>query len=508
MSTRTLFYGFCISVVCLAAYRRVRMRARLPPGPPGRWLIGNLRDIPHDIPQWLTFKHWGEKFGEIVYLEVFTRRMVILNSYAAVAELLDKRSANYSDRPPMHMANDLMSWNWDFVHMRYSDRWRLHRKTFHQYFQSRAVPAYLPIQMRATRTLLQRLSKDPTHFDSHIREHSGGVILQVVYGYEIQPENDPYAALAQEAMENLNQTVHSGLFLVDFLPILKYVPAWLPGAGFKRKAKVWAKSSLALRDVPFESVKASMATGTATPSFSADNLAKLNKSASSPPSLEEVVKNCAGIAYLAGSDTTIAFLLTWILAMTLNPEAQAKARAEVDAIVGNRLPDFSDRDRSSFPYVNAMFEETLRWGPVTPLAVPHMNIAEDEYAGYRIPAGTTIVANAFAILHDADIFPEPDKFIPERFLPEDGKVPSIRPADVAFGFGRRICPGRYLALNSTWIVMVSILKTYIIGEALGADGKYITPQVDFSSGTVSHPKPFKCSFTVRSPEALALIQSG
>lgn len=73
--------------------------------------------------------------------------------------------------------------------------------------------------------------------------------------------------------------------------------------------------------------------------------------------------------------------------------------------------------------------------------------------------------------------------------------------------------------------MVSILKTYIIGEALGADGKYITPQVDFSSGTVSyvefhvdffpdyrtynrHPKPFKCSFTVRSPEALALIQSG
>jgi hypothetical protein len=84
MSTRTLFYGFCISVVCLAAYRRVRMRARLPPGPPGRWLIGNLRDIPHDTPQWLTFKHWGEKFGEIVYLEVFTKRMVISESSQSI----------------------------------------------------------------------------------------------------------------------------------------------------------------------------------------------------------------------------------------------------------------------------------------------------------------------------------------------------------------------------------------------------------------------------------------
>lgn len=136
------------------------------------------------------------------------------------------------------MSNDLMSWNWDckfprnlsirsfigpVVHMHYSDRWRfvclvclarypdltfdiltlrLHRylniydddtsiepsvrKTFHQYFQPRAVPAYLPIQMRATRTLLQRLSKDPTHFGDHIREYvsfciSSSIESQVIY---------------------------------------------------------------------------------------------------------------------------------------------------------------------------------------------------------------------------------------------------------------------------------------------------------------------------------------
>ncbi|KAF7347917.1 Cytochrome P450 [Mycena venus] len=484
MPASVLFYVSFLLVVGIA-YRRMRMRARLPPGPPGQWLFGNLRDIPHDIPQWLTYKHWGEKFGEIVYVEVFGKRKVILNSLTAVTELLEKRSANYSDRPPMVMANDLMCWHWDFVHMRYSDWWRLHRKTFHQYFQARAIPAYHPAQMRATRTLLQRLSKDPTRFVDHIREHAGGVILQVVYGYEIQPENDPYVALAKEAMQGLNQAVHSGIYIVDFLPVLKYVPSWLPGAGFKRKAKAWAKSSLALRDIPFENLKASLEAGTATPSFSADNLEKLKKSKGSPSSLEEVIKNCAGIAYLAGSDTTIAFLLTWILAMTLNPEAQAKARAEVDAIV----------------------EETLRWGQVVPLGIPHMNITADEYNGYYIPAGTTIVANAYAILHDADLFPEPDKFIPERFLPQDGKEPPLRPVNVAFGFGRRVCPGRYLALDSSWLVMVCIIKTYIIDMAVDADGKHIVPQVEFAGGVVAHPKPFECSFTPRSTEALALIQS-
>lgn len=55
--------------------------------------------------------------------------------------------------------------------------------------------------------------------------------------------------------------------------------------------------------------------------------------------------------------------------MVLNPEIQAKARAEVDTVIGNRLPEFDDRP--SLPYVNAMLDETLRWGPVTPLGTFH-----------------------------------------------------------------------------------------------------------------------------------------
>ncbi|KAJ7492718.1 cytochrome P450 [Mycena latifolia] len=400
--------------------------------------------------------------------------------------------------------------------MRYSDWWR---KTFHQYFQPRAVPGYHPIQLRATRTLLQQLSKNPTRFAHHIRQHAGNVILRVAYGYEIKPDNDPYVALADEAMKGLTQAANAGSFLVDFLPVLKYVPSWFPGASFKRKAKRWAKSSLELRDSPFEALKVSIGEGTAIPSFAADNLKRLRKSETPFPDQEIVIKNCAGIAYLAGSDTTVAVVLTWILAMVLNPDIQAKARAEVDAVVGNRLPEFvcsahnrsppihAVGDRPSLPYVNAMLDETLRWGPVTPLALPHMNVSDDEYKGFYIPSGTTIVGNAYAILHDAKMFPKPHEFIPERFLQQEGKEPPIRSETVAFGFGRRICPGRYLALNSAWIAIVSILKVYNIDKALDPDGKYVVPEVDFTMGTVSHPKPYKCSFTIRSPEALELIQS-
>lgn len=54
--------------------------------------------------------------------------------------------------------------------------------------------------------------------------HSGSVILRVVYGYEVQPGNDFYVGLADEAMRGLVQAVNVGSFMVDFLPVLKHIP--------------------------------------------------------------------------------------------------------------------------------------------------------------------------------------------------------------------------------------------------------------------------------------------
>ena len=84
--------------------------------------------------------------------------------------------------------------------------------------------------------------------------------------------------------------------------------------------------------------------------------------------------------------------------MTAYPEAQKKAQAELDAVIGpDRLPTFEDRD--SLPYVNALLKETIRWHPVLPLGIPHKTIKEDVYNGYYIPAGTMIIPNGWCVLH-------------------------------------------------------------------------------------------------------------
>lgn len=129
--------------------------------------------------------------------------------------------------------------------------------------------------------------------------------------------------------------------------------------------------------------------------------------------------------------------------MALYPGVQQKAQAAVDGILrGQRLPDFSDY--GSIPYLDALVNEVLRWNPGAPLGLFHSVSKDDHYEGYLIPKGSIIVPNAWAIMHDEAIFGvDCREFKPERFLTPDGKRnPDIPDVDVAFGFGRRICPGR------------------------------------------------------------------
>lgn len=137
-------------------------------------------------------------------------------------------------------------------------------------------------------------------------------------------------------------------------------------------------------------------TGTAVPCFVSTCLEQNAASAAAGKGeilTEELIKDSAAVAYAAGADTTVSTLATFILAMTLHPEAQKRAQTELDAILGDRLPTFADKD--TLPYVTAVMKEVLRWIPVLPLAVPHRTVNSDQYKGYFIPAGASVLGNTW-----------------------------------------------------------------------------------------------------------------
>ena len=139
---------------------------------------------------------------------------------------------------------------------------------------------------------------------------------------------------------------------------------------------------------------------------------------------------------------------------------------------------------------------------------------DDVYNGYFIPKNSIVLGNAWcalpfsirvppntctcttvdgrlsiilssrAILHDDRLFPDPFTFKPERFIgPDvDPRVPAA--VDYAFGFGRRVCPGRWMAPAFVFIVAASVLSTLRIEKAV-RDGRVIEPTGAFSPGILS-----------------------
>jgi len=150
----------------------------------------------------------------------------------------------------------------------------------------------------------------------------------------------------------------------------------------------------------------------------------------------------------------------------------------------------------------------MRWRPVTPIAVPHCLTADDVYNGYRLPKGSIVIGNVYAMLHDEKVYPDPFAFKPERFLKDGQLDPNVQHPGVAtFGFGRRICPGRFMALSSVWISIAMILSTLEIKKAVDEKGDIIEPDHKYVSSMVSIPAPFKCSIKPRSDETEKLIRS-
>ncbi|KAI0249028.1 cytochrome P450 [Lactifluus subvellereus] len=493
----TLIISCCIAIF-LYMFRRRRHSLPFPPGPRGLPIVGNVLDMPSRNP-WLTYWQWGKQYNsDIVYANALGTHVIVLNSTKAVHELFEKRSSMYSDRPPLPSLTRLIRMSWNIAFLPYGPRWRTWRKVFHEHFHPSASQQYRPRELNAARQLLVNLLRAPEHYGHHLRFMSGQIIMGIAYGIDIAPHDDPYVSLAEKALQAVESASITG-WTFDMLPFYMHLPWWFPGASFKKEATKWAPHIDDMVNKPYQTVKDALARGIAVPSVAATMIASLHEKPSHEDELTS--KAVPATMYIGGADTTVAALRTFFLAMVLHPAAQRRAQMEIDKVVGtDRLPDF--RDEMSLPYISALVKEVMRWHPVAPIAVPHRLVTDDVYEGYFLPAGSMVIGNAWAVLHDETVFPEPSRFKPERFLD-----PSVKLPEAVFGFGRRICPGRYMARSSMWIAVASVLAAFEISPVVGRDGVPLVPKEEYTQGVISYPEDFACTIRPRSEHAEELVVS-
>ncbi|KAF9077201.1 cytochrome P450 2 Le.CYP2 [Rhodocollybia butyracea] len=460
-----------------------------PPGP-------KSPDFPA-LDAWVKCQEWGREYGDLVYIR--EKNTLITNSSRTAVDLLEKRARIYSSRETSWTAI-LCGGERVLSLQEHSAKWRTKKKLYNQIFRQSAISRFYPAQYKKVLDLTRSLVATPEQIMQHTLIFSQSVIYASLYGLDIGYD-DPLSRKGKETVDIFARMLSSGFPTLERFPWLRFMPSFFPGCGFKQTVLELRENYSALDTIPFDRAVNNFKLGTGT-----SVVAELAFENEGKPADIEMIKGMGSTSFIAASDTTMSSVTSFLLTMTLHPDVQAKGRAEIDRVIGRtRLPTFEDR--KSLPYVESIYREIMRLHPPLPLGVNHVSTEDDYYNGYHIPKGCVIIPNIWAMNRDPNVYSEPNKFIPERFLDsQSGPFTSIN--DIyAYGFGRRVCVGRYMADNTVWLAIAYILATLDLRKAKDNEGNEINIPGDFTKTFFRHPMPYISSILPRDPQARDLISA-
>ncbi len=159
---------------------------------------------------------------------------------------------------------------------------------------------------------------------------------------------------------------------------------------------------------------------------------------------------------LAGHETTANALGWTFYLLSGAPEVEEKLHAELDQVLGGRLPTVEDL--AHLPYLMMVLQESMRLYPPA-WAISRAVIADDEIMGYRVPAGANVLMSQWVTHRHPDFWSDPNRFEPERFTPDQvAKRP--RYAYFPFGGGPRLCIGDQFAQIEARLILATVLQNF------------------------------------------------
>lgn len=426
---------------------------------------------------------------------------------------MEKRSNKYSSRPRMVVMGEIYNGNSSILTQPYGKAWSIRRKLLHQALNPKALRLYKPTQEAEAVRLCNALLKDPGDWEKQLERFTSSVVFCVAYGHRIdslkaQVIADRFRFMHFQASLNI-----PGKYLAETFPIISKIPAALMPwkRQVQRMGSTEGQANLALLNMVKQDIARAKEDG--DPEAVPDSLCKLllDMREQEPVPLSEThFSYVPASLFGAGSDTTASTLCSAFLGLVTHPSVLKAAQAELDSMVGaERSPVFGDEP--NLPYLRALCRETLRWRPVAVLGgTPHASTESDRYQGWTIPAGSTILGNNWAINLNDQYYPNPHHFDPVRFLSDKERLQlgiekqpyvgeKMHPAKAghsSFGWGRRICPGADLAVNSLFIALSKLLWAFDILPIEGREYDIFA----YTDGFNVRPKKFECTIRVRSEQ--------
>ncbi|KAH8824090.1 cytochrome P450 [Flagelloscypha sp. PMI_526] len=477
-----------------------RRRRHLPPGPRGWPIIGHLLYVPRTYT-WHKFQDWSKRYGDLCYVNLAGRNVLLLGSHKVASDLLNKRSSIYSGRPKHHVVSELLFGGLSFTLLPTNAFWKRARRASHEALKIQVAPQFRPLQLSEARLTVNYIMNSPDDVETHLVHSNVSFGLRSIFGIPALKVDDHRIEHIIELVDRASEAGVPGRFLVVSFPWMEYLPDVL--APWRVWAKqCWMKDTEFLENLYSDAEK----NGLLHPSVASSLITN------GPESFSNREKAWTLGSIFFASDTMSTALLWFVWVMGKHPDIQSEAQQELDKIVGReRMPDFSDFD--ALPFIRATVIELLRWIPVVPMGLAHCTTSDDMYREYFIPKGTICIPNIHLMNRDSTVYgDDADSFNPSRFIDSTtGQLHSSLPltsdeSHVAYGFGRRICVGRAVANQGLFISIASLLWAFRFEDpCYTATPLAFGPDHYTGSSLLVKPKQFKYKIEPRFPEVHSVL---
>ncbi|KAL0361379.1 UNVERIFIED_CONTAM: cytochrome [Sesamum radiatum] len=436
----------------------------LPPAP-----ILNLPFFGHlyllKKPLYRSLAKISDRYGPVVLLQFGSRRVLLVSSPSAAEECLTKNDVIFANRPHLlagkHLGNNYTSLVWTS----YGDHWRNLRKISSiEILSSRRLQMLHGIRTDEVKSMIRALNRASEQrrmvdMQTTFFELTTNVMMRMIAGKRYNGENVEEGRRFREIVKDTLGLDPSDMG--DFLPVIR----WLGVGGVEKGLVELQRKRNAFMQELVDGCKRRFKTyGGGDGDVVAEGKTKtmiemlLALQAKEPEYYTDaLIRSLMLVLLIAGTDTSTG-TMEWALSLLLNhQQVLKKAQLEIDNHVGHdRLIDESDI--AKLPYLRCIVNETLRLYPVAPLLVPHESLEQCMVGGYRVPAGTTLLVNVWAIHNDPKNWENIRAFKPERFEGLEGNRDGFKL--MPFGSGRRGCPGEALAVRMMGFGLGSLIQCF------------------------------------------------
>jgi cytochrome P450 len=430
------------------------MVTRFPPGPRD-WTFGlaQLRKMNRDVLGY--YSALKRRYGDAVYLRFGPYRAYTFFHPDAVREVLVSKAKHFRRFPrPMQV---LAQWNGNSVLITEGDEWLRQRRMVQPAFHVGRFDRYASCMVAATRQRLEswlRIMETTGSLEMEIDQQMTGLTLEIIARTMFDAEVSADASDLGRAVAVLSEIA------VKEMQSPWTSPDWLPLPHKRRKR--WAIKRL--DETVRRFIRERRAAGVDRGDLLSMLLLAVDEEGDGGRFTDEQARDQCMTLLIAGHDTTAAGL-TWLFyCLARHPQASALVHQELDAVLGGRAPAAADLAR--LRYTERVVKETLRLYPPAVGVFARQAVDDVDIAGYTLPAGSLVQLFSYICQRDPRWFPEPERFDPDRFLPERQRALPVF-AYFPFGGGPRVCVGNAFATMEMTLVAATLLQHFNVELAAG-----------------------------------------